>query len=1530
MLLVMKNRLIGLLFFALSIFNNGVVAQTQQVIHDVPFASGLQDMWGPGGGFSINQVVTLFDESWNVPFNTGNGGIVTILGQQFGAALQGGFSGRIGSTFSILGFTLGEVEVDYPIEVTNTLTDDLTYDQGDNVLIETNYTVEPGWALDTHYPSAGEMKMDLFFELGASLSATLCAFGCVNFPIIPAFNTGLQNVNIFTVNSGGAEFFSFNGGTPLYSIAGFPIDLSTIPGNPMPDYGLNAIIGLPDVVTSDNLNATTGDLSACGESKYVEMSLDIFALLGNLPAPVGPVLGNLSGSQDLGPFATINWNFFSTSFNADIYNKQCFDFTPKVYGKYVFPVAVDYTILNSIGGTVASGTSSIITVEIGNDIRYKFPCYYEDLHIVPTYSIDGNFRNHTYDSIAFYVAMSAFEFSLVINPIEITPAIYVPEICIPIPYPCPTWSNPFRWCTTTVCTPAFTIPAIGYAGTTIGFGPLWSTTIPLGAIKYDWFNQTWDLQGFDEYTFAAFTMKASKLTVTHTQTDVLCYGGNTGAIDVTYQAISPALPYTYIWTNGATTQDITGLAAGPYEVQILDANSCNLFTGATILEPEQALNISYTKTDKLCNSGVDNGAIDVLIQGGTAPYIKNWSNGATTEDISGLAAGTYTLNVTDAKGCVETVSVTIDEPIALGQTAAITDVRCKGNSDGAISVDVFGGVLPYSYLWSSAQTDEDLSGILAGNYSLTVTDGNGCTNSAPYIVNEPLLDLTLSATTVDVLCKGDLTGSIDVTTNGGTPGYTYVWINSQGVVLPYQSEDISNIGASDYTVQATDTKGCTAQLSRTITEPLDVLQSSPVLQHIDCFGDATGEVDPVISGGTLNYSYAWSNGTSAPILSNSTAGTYSLTVTDGNGCTANYSYTLTQPLAGLSLTLSKTDVLCFGESTGAVSSEVDGGTPGYTYLWNNGSVDQNIQSVIAGTYDLTVTDGKGCTINDNSTVIQPLAPLNITSVVTDVDCYGSNTGSIDVTTTGGTTPYYFAWSNSGTIVMVDTTEDVSNLLIDDYEIIVTDAHGCIENLISTINQPAAPIAITGIVDDVDCFGMSDGGIDITVTGGTVGGGYLYNWSNGGNTQDNIGITAGSYSVTVTDQNLCTETASFIVNQPLEALSATVESTDVKCAGGGDGMIISEVTGGTEPYIYNWSNGETTENIYNLGAGVYNLTVTDELGCTAFSGGIVAEPATLLDVTFISTDVQCFGGYDGTIEISITGGVQPYYYNWGNQGEILMNNFSEQIGNLNVGEYFIRVTDRNGCTNEQYITITEPPLLQSSFTTTDVLCYGESTGAVDVTITGGTPNYVTTWSDGQATEDAVGLAAGQYIYTVVDDHLCSTSDTAYITQPTEVGITYETYDVTCLDQSNGAIFVVASGGVGPYDYVWNTGAIEPNIGDLAVGTYTLIVTDSNSCVSNYSFEIFGSDADCLFIPNTITPNGDDYNDTWFIENIDLYPNASVKVFNKWGNKVFDSGALYEPWNGEHKGAPLPSEVYFYIITLGNSSGNEYTGTITIIR
>ena len=632
----MKNSIIKLFVFCTLLFSGYSVAQ-QEVDHHVDFTSGMQNMWGPSwNAFSINQTITLFEVNWNESFSTGNAGIVTILGQQFGAAIAGGFSGTIGSEFSLTGFTTGEVQVDYPIDVTLDMPTDLTYDQGDEVTIQTEYEVTTGYALDTYYPSAGEATLDLYFQLAANLSATMCAFGCTTFPVIPAFNTGMNTVNLFTVNTTEVSFFSFNGGTPMYSYAIFPLSTSMINGDPLGEYGLEAILDLPYVTTTDALNGQ--DLSACGEDTYLTVTLDVFALLSNLPYL--SALGYLSGDEDFG-FGTVYWNLFSAGFQMDIHNKQCFDFQPNVYAKLEFPVAVEYTILSG-GVPISSGNSAIINVEVGNDVRYKFPCYYEHLDIIPTYSIDGNFTNHTYDSISFQFDMSAFAFGLEIPPIEITPAIYVPEICIPIPYPCPTWSNPFRWCTYTACTPAFTIPAVGFPGITFDFGPLWEHTIPIGYIDYDWYNNTWDLEGFDEYTFPSFRMIANRLGIANTQVDVLCYGQATGSINVTTSAVSPAVPYTYLWTNGATTQNLSNLEAGPYEVEVYDANGCQHFTGATILEPQQPLSITSVQVDKSCNGGVDDGSVDVLVQGGTPNYGYSWSTGAISEDLTGLPAGTHT------------------------------------------------------------------------------------------------------------------------------------------------------------------------------------------------------------------------------------------------------------------------------------------------------------------------------------------------------------------------------------------------------------------------------------------------------------------------------------------------------------------------------------------------------------------------------------------------------------------------------------------------------------------------------------------------------------------------------------------------------------------------------------------------------------------------------------------------------------------------------------------------------------------------
>jgi len=418
-------------------------------------------------------------------------------------------------------------------------------------------------------------------------------------------------------------------------------------------------------------------------------------------------------------------------------------------------------------------------------------------------------------------------------------------------------------------------------------------------------------------------------------------------------------------------------------------------------------------------------------------------------------------------------------------------------------------------------------------------------------------------------------------------------------------------------------------------------------------------------------------------------------------------------------------------------------------------------------------------------------------------------------------------------------------------------------------------------------------------------------------------------VNVTDQNGCTSSKTFTVAQPAAALTATLTPHDVLCDGGASGSVESTVTGGTLPYTYAWSNGATSEDIISVVAAPYSLTVTDAQGCTAFTGTVVNQPVVLTLVPTV-TDALCFGNSDGQIVIAVSGGEQPYYFDWGNQNDILLSVESETLDSLPAEDYFIRVTDKNGCIIEQYITVGQPALQQASFTTTDVLCFGDSTGIIDVTFTGGTAPFTNVWSDGQTTEDAVGLAAGTYTFMGTDSQGCKVGDTATIYQPDQIQLTYEITPVSCIDQSDAAIVISPYGGTMPYTYNWSNGQTTQNAENLVAGIYTLVLSDNNACSETFSFEIVINPMECMDIPNTITPNGDNYNDTWILENIELYPNAVVKIFNKWGNEIFTSGTTYIPWDGTDNGNPLPSEVYYYIIKLNNPADNQYTGTITIIR
>jgi gliding motility-associated-like protein len=1568
-----KFVLVALLFvFAKA----SVLSQTQQVVQNAPFGTDSVSMWGLSSDPVLDDEISLFHVDWNEGYNSGSSGIFTIVGQSFGAGFQGNISGQIGSKIRLENFTSGLVSVDYPVDVTLTMPQDNTYDQGDQVTVSTDYSVvDPNWALETVYPG-GEIMWDVYFQLAASASVTVCVFGCATFPIIPSFDTGLITINLVTISSNGA---STNGETGIWylgpgmpppasfsqqspGINGWPysVPISDNPtGNifidwipwqcyedlvldfPDNDLGIFGSLTLPYVVTDDALVGQT--LEACGESEYMEFGVEIFDLLGYIlqqtpAAPVGLFLVNLSGEYDplegtpFGGLISVNWNFFSASIVMRITNKQCFTFDPIINGSFKFPYQVEYDVLNPLGNVLYSGQGDVINIEIGQQFRYKFPCFYETVNFVPTYTINGLMNNHTYDSISFSFDMSAFEFGIEMSEFIIIPGFTIPSWCFDLPYPCPTWSNPFKWCSVEVCTPEIVIPDIGFPGFQIGIGPLWEESLPIGSIEYDWFNETWSLPGFDPVIGDTVFMQASPLSIASITSNVSCFGLNDGAVDISTFAISLATPMAYTWTNGLVSEDLTGLTAGSYQVSVIDANGCQMVTGGVVVEPLDLL-ATAAAIDKSCNSALNNdGTINLNASGGTGILNYSWTGpgGFTSlsEDLMGLDVGAYSVTVTDVNGCTEQITATISQPPLLGQSGVVTNVNCNGGNDGLINATAFGGTGPYTFAWNNGVQTEDLSVATSGNYTLVVTDAKNCTSTQTYTVNQPSQALTLSATFTNVNCFGDSTGGINLTTAGGTPGYTFTWSNGNGIILPFVSEDLTNLPASTYTVSVTDARGCSASLSQLINQPNSPVSSLPVLDDVNCFGDASGAVNPGISGGTIPYTYSWSNTSTAPTLSNVLAGAYDLLLTDALGCQENYSFVVTQPPSALSVTLQPSPVLCFGEATGAIASQVQGGTAGYTYSWSNNTNNNNISNVPSGNYTLTVTDSKLCTATATAIVNQPLAPLTGNTVVTDVNCFGDSTGAIDLTVNGGTTPYSYSWSSAQTLIFSANTQDLSNLWANGYVVQVTDINGCQLILTDNISQPVTPLVVSGVINDVNCYALNDGAIDVSVTGGTPN--YTYLWSNGDPTQDISLATSGAYTVVVTDALGCAETAMFTINQPNAPLAVSTLATPVKCNGGSDGTISSFVSGGTFPYNYLWSNNGLTSNLTGVSAGIYTLTVTDAQGCTAFTGTQVPEPQDALQVVITPTEPSCYGYNDGQFVLDVTGGTQPYYFNWGDQNEILLNNPSETLDSVLAATYLFRIKDANGCIIEQLVTMTQPTPLTVSEIITDVLCFGDSTGAIDLTITGSTPPYSTSWSNGQNTEDATNLMAGEYTYTVGDNQGCEYRSTLLVEQPVQVKIDVTISPVSCIDQTDGQITVAAYGGVAPYAYAWNTGQNTPEISDLAPGVYVLTVTDANSCVSSYDLLVDPNSAECVGIPNTFSPNGDNYNDTWILENLELYPNAKVSVFNKWGNLLYETSGAYTPWDGTHHSKPLPSEVYYYIIQLGNPENNEYTGTITIVR
>ncbi|MBL7777219.1 MAG: gliding motility-associated C-terminal domain-containing protein [Chitinophagales bacterium] len=1096
---------------------------------------------------------------------------------------------------------------------------------------------------------------------------------------------------------------------------------------------------------------------------------------------------------------------------------------------------------------------------------------------------------------------------------------------------------------------------------------------------------------------------ASALTATSSHTNVTCFGANNGSITLTVGGGSP--PYSFQGNPvppGTTT--LPNLPPNTYAGNLTDANGCSVALSETITQPAQ-LTLTETHINVSCNGG-NNGSIDVTVNGGTTPYSYLWNDGNTNQDRTGLAIGTYTLTATDFNTCTATVSVTLTEPSALSISETHVNVLCNGNPTGSIDITVNGGSPNYTYLWNDGNTNEDRTNIAAANYSVTATDANSCTISTSVTITQPTA-LSASSSHTNVTCFGANDGSITLTVGGGTAPYSF-----QGNPVPSGTTTLPNLPPNTYAGNLTDANGCLVALSETITEPTQI---SITETHIDatCNGASNGSIDVSVLGGTSPYTYLWNDGNTNQDRTNITAAVYSVTVTDLNTCTASISVTVSEPPAPV-MTVTVTDATCFGANGSATANPV-AGNGAFTFAWSAGSSTTQTVSLPQGNYTVTATDALQCNQTAAFTINQP-ADIVPNETLTHINCTGDATGAISFNPSGGNgAPYSYVWNPN-----VGTGNTASLLVAGSYAVTITDQLNCPKQVTVVLNEPAQALTINIQSNNVTCFGLDNGSITISTTGGMPN--YSYSWNPAVSTGNSAtGLSPANYVITVSDFNNCSVVANVTISEPNQPLTVTPSFTPLSCFQSNDGTATFNTTGGSFPYQYAWTpNVSTTSAASSLSAGLYSVVVTDNNGCTTNSSTTVTQPTAVnaseshsgiacagdtssvvtitpsggtpgttgytfswnpnvsntntatvnagsytvivadsnnctvsvavsitepnpLTVTSTFTNVTCFGANDATITGTAAGGTLPYGYSITQDGVNFTNSSNGFFGGVMPGTYTLLANDSNGCTVTMLVTVTQPTQLLDNVVATDATCFGYSDGQVVISGTGGSApyNYSLSNSTSNTTGVFTGLASGNYNTTLTDANGCTVTNSITITEPAELTIDAQPTPAT-IKLGESVQINTTTNQTGSVTYTWSpsfglscTDCANPLFEGIYSQVYTVIAVNQQGCSGSAQINVTVVPNYDIFFPNAFSPgNNDGANDYWQIYgNLNAIKQINVMVFNRIGEKVFESNDIYFKWDGLYKGEPVQPNVYVYtaqIVWLNNHSDSKYKGTITIVK
>lgn len=885
-------------------------------------------------------------------------------------------------------------------------------------------------------------------------------------------------------------------------------------------------------------------------------------------------------------------------------------------------------------------------------------------------------------------------------------------------------------------------------------------------------------------------------------------------------------------SNGLLSHTVCGLTFNEtVTIQVRGVEACNGLIGeATCSTPDCVTPTPFV--DQIIDAscfGLPDGSIQLSASGNYPPFDYTLDGVTNTTGLfTGLAAGDYLVTVSDSVNCPATLTVIVDAPLSmLLDEVVLADISCAGASDASLSVEVSGGSWPYTFAWDGGLADSLVTGIGAGPIAVTVTDANGCQVNGSFDLTEPdPLILGLSADSV--ACFGGNTGQALVTIAGGAEPYDILWgPNTGSQVTPLAIGLI----AGAYSVTVTDANGCVAEGDVQIGENPPIVLV-PLSLDASCNGtdDGAAQVNP--SGGAGGYEYQWDanalNQTTQTAF-NLDVGTYSVTVNDAAGCSESISIDVGAPNA-MVVSISIDSTSCHDTQDGFGEITVSGGTPGYTFEWSDAGAATAIRSDLAsGAQSVTITDNNGCFEIIDFDILSP-DPVELSTSSTLVNCFGGADGTATVLASGGSGGYQYQWAN------LQSTPTATGLAAGTAGVTVTDINGCQASTTVTVSQPAQ-LQITSLTTtSALCFGTATGTAAVGVQGGTSP--YNYQWSNGQSGPNAVGLVSGSVSVTVTDNNGCIVSQSATVSQP-SALTTSMSSVNLSCSGSPDGTATVTPSGGTSPYSYSWSNGQTSQTAVNLPAGTASVTVTDAKGCTSVNSVVLTAP-TALTITLQTQTVSCNGGSNGSVQVTVLTGTSPFQYAWSN------GQTGPGISGLVAGSYLVTVTDANGCEQTASVQITQPQPLGANLTQVDALCHDTPTGMASVSAIyyGTSPanpaNFTFAWNTFpvQTEATASGLMGGQtYTVTVTDPAGCTAVESITIGNPEQIDIfILSSTPASCYGSKDGAASAGAEGGSPPYSFQWSDNSTGAEATGLVAGAYGVTVTDSKGCTSATTVEV----------------------------------------------------------------------------------------------